>query len=145
MAEYYRVERWKEAYPPNPAMLRLTLVREGYEVFQWGDRAGMFYGPHKHPEDQSHWVISGTLEIHVKDQGTYRLEPGDRDFMPAETYHTAEVIGEAPVLYLIGSKAVAVEMPIPSFTKKPNRSRKQPIKEPTARSKTVKKKKPEKK
>lgn len=30
------------------------------------------------------------------------LEAGDRDFMPAETYHSARVIGDEAVLYLVG-------------------------------------------
>jgi len=88
-------------------MLRYTLEKEGFDVFQWSDRPGMFYGPHKHGEEQSHWVVSGQLEIHVKDVGTFQLGPGDRDFMPAETYHTARVIGDASVLYVVGIKKPA--------------------------------------
>jgi len=108
MPGFYKVERWKEVYPPNPAYLRLLLNREGYTtVFQWGDRIGTFYGPHFHNEDQSHWVVSGLLEIHVKDVGTFQLGPGDRDFMPAGTYHTAEVLGDQPAIYLVGVKPVA--------------------------------------
>ncbi|MGQ0540531.1 MAG: cupin domain-containing protein, partial [Blastocatellia bacterium] len=104
MAEKYRVERWRKPHAPNPAMLRLALVSEGYAVFQWCDQPRTFYGPHKHAEDQSHWVVSGQLEIYVKGSGTFHLGPGDRDFMPAETYHTAQVLGDEPVLYLIGKK-----------------------------------------
>ncbi len=141
MLEQYKVERWKEAYSPNAAMLRLTLVREGYEVFQWGDRPGMYYGPHKHPEDQSHWIISGTLEIHVKDHGSFRLEAGDRDFMPAETYHTAQVIGDEPVLYLIGVKPIAVDITQPGDSKKTKPANKKPTKKPKATSTPSKKKK----
>jgi len=124
----YRVERWKEVYPPNPAMLRLLLVREGYEVFQWADRPRAFYGAHKHPEDQCHWIISGKLEIHVKDVGTFQLSAGDRDFMPAETYHTAEVLGDEPVVYLIGIKPIR---PISEPVKKSKPKRKSAPKKPT--------------
>lgn len=100
----FRVVRWSEVYPPNAAMLRLILENEGYRVYQWSDRAEMIYGNHKHPEDQSHWIISGALELSVHGFGTYILETGDRDFLPAETYHTAKVVGEEPVVYLIGEK-----------------------------------------
>lgn len=100
----YRFERWKEYYAPNAAMLRLILEQEGYRVFQWSDRPGMIYGLHKHDEDQSHWIISGSLELTVERAGTFVLEAGDRDFMPAGNYHSARVVSDAPVLYLIGEK-----------------------------------------
>ena len=29
---------------------------------------------------------------------------GDRDFMPAGTYHSARVAGDEPVMYLVGEK-----------------------------------------
>ncbi|HLA94629.1 MAG TPA: cupin domain-containing protein [Pyrinomonadaceae bacterium] len=104
MADTYRFEKWRGFAPPNPAMLRFTLDNEGYRTFMWSDRPRMFYGPHKHEENQTHWVISGCIEITVKNVGVFRLEAGDRDFMPANTIHAVEVIGDDPVLYLIGEK-----------------------------------------
>lgn len=98
----YQVERWSEIYKPNAAMLRQILVQAGYNVFQWSDQPNMIYGMHKHAEDQSHWIISGSLEISVLGKGTFVLEAGDRDFMPAGTYHSARVVGDEPVVYLIG-------------------------------------------
>ena len=100
----YRVERWNEISLPLSAMLRLRLTQENYEVFQWCDNPGMVYGNHMHAEDQSHWIISGTLEIAVEQVGTFELNAGDRDFLPAGAYHSARVIGEEPVMYLIGIK-----------------------------------------
>ena len=101
MADSYRIEKWAERSAPNGAMLRMRMEHSGYRVFQWSDQPGAFYGMHKHAEAQSHWIISGSLEITVKSR-SYLLEAGDRDFMPAETYHTARVIGDEPVLYLVG-------------------------------------------
>lgn len=100
----YRIERWGEMQAPNPAALRLQLVREGYRVMQWCDQPERIYGQHSHAEAQTHWIVSGSLEITVERVGTFVLEAGDRDFMPANTYHSARVIGEEPVLYLIGEK-----------------------------------------
>lgn len=104
MADRYRVEKWREVYAPNPAMLRLKLQQEGYRVFQWADNPGTIYGSHKHSQAQCHWVVSGVLEIEVETVGTVQLQAGDRDFLPAEAYHKARVIGEEPVLYLVGEK-----------------------------------------
>jgi quercetin dioxygenase-like cupin family protein len=100
----YSVEKWREVYAPNPAMLRFILVSEGYKVYQWCDRPGSVYGRHMHGEDQSHWVISGTLELTIENVGTFILEAGDRDLMPAGTFHSARVIGDEPVVYLIGER-----------------------------------------
>jgi len=83
-------------------MLRHILVLEGFSVFQWSDQPGRIYGKHMHADDQSHWVVSGRLELMVEGYGTFVLEAGDRDFMPAGTYHSARVLGDEPILYLIG-------------------------------------------
>jgi quercetin dioxygenase-like cupin family protein len=100
----YRFEKWNEIYAPNPAMLRHVLASEGYKVFQWCDQPNRSYAQHKHGEDQSHWIVSGQLELTIENFGTVLLEAGDRDFMPAETYHSARVIGDEPVIYLVGEK-----------------------------------------
>ena len=98
-----QVERWPEDDAPNPADLRQRLQDEGYSVFQWSDAPGTKYGPHAHDEDQSHWILSGELELRVGHEG-YTLRAGDRDFLPANTIHSAFVPGDEPVIYLIGAK-----------------------------------------
>ena len=100
----YRIMRWREIYAPNAAMLRFQMEREGYRVFQWGDRPEATYALHKHNEDQSHWIISGELELMIEHIGTVVLKAGDRDFLPARTWHSARVLGEETVVYLIGEK-----------------------------------------
>ena len=97
------VEQWGEESPPNPTQLRQLLQAEGYSVFAWTDAPGTKYGPHSHPEDQSHWILSGELELRVGHE-TYTLRAGDRDYLPANTMHSASVPGDEPVTYLIGAK-----------------------------------------
>jgi mannose-6-phosphate isomerase-like protein (cupin superfamily) len=100
-----QVNRWKEPYQPNPAMLRFILSNEGLAVYQWCDSAGSMRATHKHDKDQTHWIVSGSLEIRLSKTGeTYLLETGDRGFIEAETYYSLSVIGEEPVLYLVGEK-----------------------------------------
>jgi len=140
MPDSYRVERWTAHHAPNSAMLRYTLGAEGFDVFQWSDLPGMVYGLHKHPEDQSHWIVSGRLEIHVMNVGTFQLGPGDRDFMPSETYHSARVIGDEPVVYVVGIKK---PVPIKSVNKPKRKSAAKPkpaAKPPSQRTKTAAKK-----
>jgi len=97
------VEHWGKDSPPNSAELRQLLQDEGYSVFEWTDAPGTKYGPHAHAEDQSHWILSGELELRVGHE-TYRLRAGDRDYLPANTMHSAFVPGDEPVTYLIGAK-----------------------------------------
>ena len=98
-----QVERWSKSTPPEAADLRQRLRHEGYSVFQWSDAPGTTYAPHSHPEDQSHWILAGQLELRVGNE-TYTLCAGDRDYLPADTTHAAFVPGDEPVIYLIGAK-----------------------------------------
>jgi quercetin dioxygenase-like cupin family protein len=97
------VERWSEPTSPDAQQLKARLSKEGYSVFQWSDAPGTKYGPHAHAEDQSHWILTGVLELRVGYE-IYTLRPGDRDFLPANTLHSAFVPGDEPVTYLIGAK-----------------------------------------
>jgi quercetin dioxygenase-like cupin family protein len=97
------IEKWSEGNQPDAADLKQRLQSEGYSVFQWSDAPGTRYGPHAHAEDQSHWIISGALELRVGHE-TYTLRAGDRDFLEANTIHSASVPGDEPVVYLIGAK-----------------------------------------
>src|SRR5712691_6197666 len=98
-----QVERWGDPSSPNAQELQARLVSEGFTVFQWSDAPGTKYGPHAHAEDQSHWILSGELELRVGYE-IYTLGAGDRDFLPANTIHSALVPGDEPVTYLIGAK-----------------------------------------
>lgn len=100
----YQVIRWDSPDRLNAEELRRKLISEGFSVYQWSDAAGVFYPPHSHPNDQSHWIISGQIEFDVEDAGKFLLKAGDRDFMPAQTKHSAKVIGSQSVVYLIGEK-----------------------------------------
>jgi quercetin dioxygenase-like cupin family protein len=97
------IERWNEEGAPDKQILRERMEREGYSVFEWNDAPGTSYRVHMHPEDQSHWVISGALTLRLGWE-EYTLRAGDRDYLPANTEHSAVVSGDEPVIYLIGAK-----------------------------------------
>ena len=99
----FEVEGWNEREPPDARRLRRRLELEGYSVSEWTDRPGAYYPPHSHPEDQSHWVLSGALTLVVEGE-EYTLRAGDRDYLPAWTLHEARVEGSEPVVYLVGAK-----------------------------------------
>jgi quercetin dioxygenase-like cupin family protein len=104
MSRPYRVEKWTGRGTPSAAELKVIMEKEGFSVYEWSDSPGATYSAHTHSDDQSHWVVSGTLELNVSGYGVVKLSPGDRDFMPGGTEHAAKVIGDEPVVYLIGSK-----------------------------------------
>lgn len=99
----YRVEKYEGEVPVNSWKLRREMELDGYIVYEWSDRPGTTYEMHAHGDDQSHCIVSGELELTVEGFGTVVLSPGDRDFMPARTRHSARVLGDEPVVYLIGS------------------------------------------
>ena len=99
----FEVEQWSGDTPPDARRLRRQLELEGYEVFEWSDRPGARYPPHSHPEDQSHWVLSGALTLTVEGE-EYTLRAGDRDYLPAWTIHEARVEGTEPAIYLVGAR-----------------------------------------
>jgi len=97
------IERWTESEPPDNQILRQRLEAEGYSVVESRDAAGTTYGLHSHAQDQSHWIVQGTLIIRVGWE-EYTLRAGDRDYLPANTEHSAIVPRDEAVVYLIGVK-----------------------------------------
>ena len=97
------VERWSETAPPDSSVLRKRMEAEGYSVSECRDEVGTTYGAHSHAQDQSHWIISGAMKFRVGWE-EYTLRAGDRDYLPANTEHSASVSGKEAVIYLIGIK-----------------------------------------
>ena len=98
-----KVERWAGEGRPDALALRGQMESEGYSVFQWTDAPGRAYSEHTHPEDQSHWILSGAITI-VVGRDEYTLRAGDRDFLKAGVLHSARVEGREPCVYLVGAK-----------------------------------------
>jgi quercetin dioxygenase-like cupin family protein len=98
-----RVAEWKKPEAPKQASLRAELEAEGYSVYAWTDGPGTKYPPHTHGDDQSHWIVSGALALTV-DGKEYVLRAGDRDWLPSGTVHSARVVGDGPVTYLVGAR-----------------------------------------
>src|SRR5687767_11200512 len=99
----FRVERWGQGEAPQARDLRRRMEEEGFDVFEWSDPPGQTYAPHEHGDDQSHWIVRGALALRVGGE-EYVLKAGDRDFLPAGTVHSARVVGDGAVRYLIGAK-----------------------------------------
>jgi quercetin dioxygenase-like cupin family protein len=101
--------RWAEARPsgaggPSVDELAEVLRGEGYRVYEWTDGPGTKFETHSHTTDQSHWVVRGALALEIAGR-EYVLGPGDRDWLPAGTAHSARVVGDEPVTYLVGERS----------------------------------------
>jgi quercetin dioxygenase-like cupin family protein len=76
---------------------------DGYRVYTWTDAPGTTYPPHTHATEQSHCVLHGSIGLKVGEQ-EYVLAPGDRDYLPANALHSAHVVGDEAVTYLVGER-----------------------------------------
>ena len=80
------------------------LHQEGYESFRWYDVPGSSYPRHRHSDDECIWILKGEITFAVGDQ-EFKLGPGDRLYLKAETPHTAQVPLTAGVTYLVGRRS----------------------------------------
>ena len=95
------LERWNEERdgPPTEEALRARLEALGYRASRYVYPPGTFFPEHTHPMDKIDAVVSGRFRMTV--EGTeVILEAGDCLAVPKGTAHSAEVVGDAPVVSL---------------------------------------------
>lgn len=95
------VERWDEERdgPFSEAALRARLEQRGYRVSSYAYPPGTLFPDHTHPVEKIDAVVSGRFRMTTAD-GEVVLEAGDCLRVPAGTVHSAEVVGEEPVVSL---------------------------------------------
>ncbi|MCI0401075.1 MAG: cupin domain-containing protein [Gammaproteobacteria bacterium] len=71
----------------------------GYEVSRYVYPPGTYFPDHTHELDKIDAVLSGRFKMTVEGE-TVILESGDYLFVPKATVHSAEVIGNVPVVSL---------------------------------------------
>lgn len=95
------LERWNEERdgPPTEEALRARLEALSYRASRYVYPPGTFFPEHTHPMDKIDAVVSGRFRMTV--EGTeVILEAGDCLAVPKGTLHSAEVVGDAPVVSL---------------------------------------------
>jgi quercetin dioxygenase-like cupin family protein len=99
------VERWDEAQdgPLTELSLRRKLESRGYRVSRYVYPPGTSFPTHTHEVDKMDAVFSGRFRIATRD-GEVVLGPGDAMQVRAGARHSAEVVGEEPVVSLDGIK-----------------------------------------
>jgi mannose-6-phosphate isomerase-like protein (cupin superfamily) len=89
--------------PLTEAALRAKLERLGYSVTRYIYPPGMYFSDHSHSMDKMDAVVSGRFRM-VMDGRETVLKAGDMLAVPAGVIHSAEVMGNEPVVSLDGVK-----------------------------------------
>ena len=83
----------------NESSLRRKLEDRGYRVSSYTYSPGTYFSDHKHGQSKIDAVLSGTFRMGMYDEFV-DLGPGDWIEVPAGATHSAEVIGNEPVVSL---------------------------------------------
>lgn len=81
------------------AAMREKLQRLGYSGARYVYPPGTYFPDHTHNVDKIDAVLEGTLRI-TASSGVVDLAPGDAIRVPLGVMHSAEVIGQTPVVSL---------------------------------------------
>lgn len=85
--------------PLTEAAMRSRLEAMGYRVTRYIYPAGTRFPAHDHDVDKIDGVLSGRFRMTLGDE-TLILGAGDMLEVPAHARHSAEMVGDAPVLSL---------------------------------------------
>jgi quercetin dioxygenase-like cupin family protein len=98
-----KLERWHEESdgPFSETALRRKMERRGYFVSRYVYPPGTCFPDHTHEADKLDAVVSGRFRMDTE-AGSVVLEAGDCLAVPRGTVHTAEVVGDQPVVSLDG-------------------------------------------
>ena len=100
------VDHWNEVVdgPLTETALRRKLEQLGYDVSRYVYTPGTFFPEHTHAIDKMDAVLSGRFRM-VVERREVILEAGDILAVPRGTVHSAEVVGNEPVVSLDATKA----------------------------------------
>ena len=83
--------------------IKHQLKDDGYNIYVYSFPGGMCFPVHSHDYDTIHIVLSGSLKISMNGSDFF-LTPGERFTIPANTPHSAEILGDTPVVCLDATK-----------------------------------------
>ncbi len=96
-----RIERWdtERDGPLSEQAMQEKLEALGYGVARYVYPPGTYFPDHTHEIDKLDAVLSGRFRMTILNESAI-LEAGDSLRVPAGTVHSAEVIGDEPVISL---------------------------------------------
>jgi len=95
------IEHWDQARDGalTEADMRRKLQTRGYSVSKYVYPPGTYFPEHDHPVDKIDGVLSGRFRM-VLEGNSLVLEAGDLLAVPKHALHSAEVVGDQPVVSL---------------------------------------------
>lgn len=90
--------------PLSEAVLRRQLEAEGYRVARYVYPPGTRFDEHTHAVDKIDAVLAGRFRMSMGKRSVV-LEAGDRLAVPCGTPHSAEVVGDEPVVSLDATRS----------------------------------------
>ncbi|ASC72275.1 hypothetical protein XM38_032310 [Halomicronema hongdechloris C2206] len=101
-----QLEHWNPETdgPLSESALRQKLEAKGYRVSRYTYPPGMSFPSHTHGVDKIDAVLSGRFRMAMQGQSVI-LEAGDMLTVPQGQSHTAEVVGNEPVVSLDATRA----------------------------------------
>ena len=96
-----KIECWSEKRDGkfSENAFKKKIEKLGFSVSRYVYSPGTHFGNHAHEVDKIDGVVSGRFKMTTM-EGEVILEAGDMLFVPRGTVHSAEVIGNQPVLSL---------------------------------------------
>lgn len=96
-----QIEHWNSERdgPLTEEAMRRRLEDRGYSVSRYVYPPGTFFPEHDHGVDKIDGVVSGRFRMTMNGR-TIVLEAGDTLVVPKHVMHSAEVVGEQPVVSL---------------------------------------------
>lgn len=100
-----KVESWdgERDGPLSERALRQKLERRGYRVSRYVYPPGTYFSDHSHDVDKIDAVLSGRFRMRMGNDEVI-LEAGDCLTLPCGVVHSAEVVGDKPVISLDATK-----------------------------------------
>jgi len=102
-----QIEHWHPDRdgPLSEANMRRKLEDRGYIVHKYVYPPGTHFPEHDHGVDKIDGVLSGRFRMSMSG-GSVVLNAGDLLVVPKHVFHSAEVVGDEPVVSLDAVKAV---------------------------------------
>ena len=105
-----QVEHWHTSTDGelSETTMRKKLQAMGYHVTRYVYPPGTYFPDHSHEEDKIDAVLSGRFRMQLLGESII-LEAGDTLVVPRDMAHSAEVVGDDPVVSLDAVKPVTAE------------------------------------
>ncbi|MBT3048569.1 MAG: cupin domain-containing protein [gamma proteobacterium symbiont of Ctena orbiculata] len=96
-----QIEHWdkKTDGEMSETAMRAKLEALGYRVTRYVYPPGTYFPPHEHAVDKIDGVLSGRFRMSMGSRSVI-LEAGDTLHLPRGAVHSAEVVGDQPVISL---------------------------------------------